>query len=177
MQDVKGITLIELLIVITLIGILLALAFPAFGRLVDGVRASTTADRVHSVLNVARHEAVFSRQWVVVCRTRDDQSCVYEGPWSDGTMTFVDRDRNQQRSPDEKLVASNGASDFAGVRLVASATRKTIGFRPDGRSAGTNLTLRLCSGDGELRHLLVVNTGGRTRKSSVPKGTGTCEGS
>lgn len=163
MRPHLGITLIELLIGVSLMGTLLALSVPAFHGVVEQTRADTVTHRLRTEMTFARSEAVFRRRQVVMCRTSDGWTCTHAGPWSAGTMTFEDRDRDEIRDPNELILRTMGAADYAGMHLVDVGRRRHVSFRADGRSAGTNLTLKLCSKNMQPRRLLVVNVGGRVR--------------
>lgn len=170
----SGITLIELLIGVALMGTLLALSVPAFDGVIEQTRASAVVNQMQTAISLARHEAVFRRRQVVICRTTDFRRCTYSGAWSVGTMTFEDRNFDQNLSPGEALIGVQHAADFQGLHLVGSPRRPVIGFRPDGRSAGTNNTLRLCATSLETLRLLIINIGGRTRVAHGDRHTPRC---
>ncbi len=48
-----GVTLIEMLVVVTIIGLMLGVAMPSFSAGLDGLRLRTSADSVASALNIA----------------------------------------------------------------------------------------------------------------------------
>jgi type IV fimbrial biogenesis protein FimT len=174
MRHATGLSLVELLVGIALMGLLLALALPAFGGIIEHTRGDALAQRIQTELAYARHQAMFRRTQVVMCRTRDFRTCLDAGVWSVGTMTFEDRNRDETMNPGEALLAVMPATAFQGLHLVGSPRRPVIGFRPDGRSAGTNNTLRICGPSLKTLTLLVINTGGRTRLARAGRGTPPC---
>lgn len=174
MRAQQGLTLPELLIGVALVGVLAGLAIPAFHGVIERTKARAVSDRFLTELAFARSEAVFRRRQVVLCRTRDFNRCVDWGAWSAGVMTFEDRNYDRDLSPGEPVLRVQHEQDFHGLHLVGSANRPVIGFRPDGRSAGSNTTLRLCAKSMEALRLLVINTGGRTRTAPAERGTPAC---
>lgn len=174
MRPQHGITLVESLVAVAIVGVMSALAIPAFHGVIEQNRAAVVAERMHIEIVQARNAAVFRRRQVVMCRTVDFRSCHYSGVWSDGTMTFEDRNYDQDLSPGEPVLSVQQASDFEGLHMVGSARRPVIGFRPDGRSAGSNQTLRLCAKSLDAMRLLIVNVGGRTRVSKATPKTPRC---
>lgn len=174
MRPQTGLTFLELLIGVALVGVLAGLAVPAFHGVIERARVDTVANQMHATLSLARSKAVFRRSHIAICRTRDHQVCLYSGPWSMGTMTFEDRNRNHVRDRDEKILAVQRESEFQGLHLVGGTRRPVISFRPDGRSAGTNLTLRICARSLEVRRLLIMNVGGRVRLSHPGPNAGRC---
>lgn len=174
MKHADGTTLTELLVAIAFVGVLAGLAIPAFGGVVERTRAKAVSDRFQTELAYARSEAVFRRRHVIMCRTHDFERCVYSGVWSGGVMTFEDHNHDRDRNAGEPVIRIKQPAAFQGLHLVGSANRPVIGFRPDGRSAGSNITLRLCAESLDALRLLVVNTGGRTRAAPASHDTPAC---
>ena len=81
----QGITLIELMIVISISAILVVLAVPNFSSTVRNIRLTTAANDLLASLNLARSEAVKRGRDVVVKKAG--------GNWEDGWEIFIDVDR------------------------------------------------------------------------------------
>ncbi|MCZ8114936.1 GspH/FimT family pseudopilin [Silanimonas sp.] len=174
MRTQQGLTLPELLIGAALIGVLAGLAIPAVKGVIEQTKARTVSDRFEAELAFARSEAVLRRRQVVVCRTRDFERCLDWGAWSAGAMTFEDRNYDRDLSPGETVLRVQQEKDFNGLHMVGNANRPVIGFRPDGRSAGSSTTLRICAKSLAALRLLVINTGGRTRTTPAGRDTPAC---
>jgi type IV fimbrial biogenesis protein FimT len=166
-----GFTLVELMATIAILSVTLAIAFPAYRQLAEESQATRAANRVHAALSVARVHAVQRGLRVALCRSMDGQRCLYAGAWSAGSIVFEDRNRDGDRSNDERIIDVFDSTDAAPFHVVGPHNRPTIGFNPDGRSAGTNLTLRICNPGLDVVRLVVVSASGRPRTSrDVPRG-------
>ncbi len=172
MRHQMGFTLIELCIAVAVLGITLAIAVPTYARLVDEGMATRAANSFHALLSVARVHAVQRGLKVTICRSPDGLQCRYVGAWSAGLIVFEDRNRDNYRSSDERIIEVFDPTDTAPYHVVGPHNRPTIGFNPDGRSAGTNLTLRICDPQLDVVRLVVVSVSGRPRTSrEVAKGS------
>lgn len=159
---VRGVTLIEQVMVVAILAILFSVASPSLASLVRRGRMQSAQADVMLALGYARSEAVLRRTRMVFCPTRDRLHCSEESRWENGWLVGMDRDRNNQ--PDEApLRVGNG---HAAVRIQSSEARRRVSFLPDGSAAGTNLTLLFCSPDPRQEPLgVVVSNSGRIRGS------------
>lgn len=85
----KGYTLIELLIALTLMAILLAVAIPSYRALSAQNRQTTQITQLVTAINLARSEAISRHSIVTLCKSKDGTKC--GGKWSDGWVVFVDK--------------------------------------------------------------------------------------
>jgi type IV fimbrial biogenesis protein FimT len=84
-----GFTLVELLVVITLIGILLGLGTSSFKYVTNANRVSTEINTMLGDLQFARSEAVRQGQPVSVCPSTDGSGCTASN-WQSGWIVFAD---------------------------------------------------------------------------------------
>ena len=80
-----GYTLMELMVTITIAGILLSIAIPNFTTIISSNRLTAYTNELVTALNFARSEAVKGGHHVVVRKTGTN--------WEDGWQVFVDNDR------------------------------------------------------------------------------------
>lgn len=174
MRPHLGITLVELLATIVVLGVTLAIGTPSYLHWVEQAHATRAANLTHAFLMSARTHAITSGRRVVVCRSNDGHSCTYVGAWSAGSMAFIDHRGNGVREVDEEVLAVLNRSELAPFHVVGPSNRRLIGFKPDGRNAGTNLTLRVCDRRMIPRRLVIVSIPGRVRTSREVDGVARC---
>ena len=152
----QGFTLIELIVAMSVLAILVAIAAPSFQSVFNSNRLTSTANELNTSLQLARMEAVKRNSRVVVCPSANPdvaQVCAAGNGW----MTFVDNGagggtaNNGQHEGAEVVLYT--ASYNAPIQMLASpaitgsATQpNTIRFSPDGlayNGDGALLTARL----------------------------------
>lgn len=148
-----GFTLIELMIVIAIVGILLLVVAPDFGRFLADGRVNAAKDKLISSISLARTEAIKRGEQVVVCRANAAAtSCAGSGitatteSWADGWLVFADADADETLDAGELL------------RVVTVDEQTTLQFNRD--------DLMIFSGRGVLTdasgNLLAVAVGEQT---------------
>lgn len=89
-----GFTLIELMVTISVLAILLAIAVPSFQSFILNSRLTATTNDLASALAVARSEAVKRATRVTVCKSANsgvtNPTCSTAANWQDGWIVFVD---------------------------------------------------------------------------------------
>lgn len=85
--DMRGFTLIELMVTLTVLAIVLSLAAPSFASLMASNRMSTQTNEFIVALNLARSEAVRRGQAVTLLSNDDDN-------YSKGWKVFPDKNGN-----------------------------------------------------------------------------------
>lgn len=78
----SGFTIIELMVVITVLAVLLGVGVPSFQNTIQGNRITTSANDVVAALQFARSEAVRRGVNVTLCSSSDQSTC--SGVWTDG---------------------------------------------------------------------------------------------
>ncbi len=162
-----GLTLIELLVTLSVLAIVAALALPGFGETLRRNRIATTSHLLTASFAMARSAAVMRGHPVSVCPADATRHCREDGVWEDGWIVFLDAQRTGQPASDADILR---VTDPLGGDVVVRATegRDHARFQPDGRSGGSTLTLRLCAADDHrtLRQV-ILNNHGRVR-SALP---------
>ena len=126
-RSAEGFTLIEMMVVISIIAILLMIGVPSFNDFVADQRVRTAASDLYGDLAFARAEAIKDSKRVIVERTSTN--------WRDGWRIYVDADDSVSFNAGDTLLKvfdGFGTSRVQTCSGVADFADRII-FRPDGR--------------------------------------------
>jgi type IV fimbrial biogenesis protein FimT len=168
-----GFSLVEALTVLAITAILLLVGVPSYAGLVESQRASSAMHLLTAHMASARSTAITYRIPTVVCPSDRAGGCRHDGDWSQGWLMFFDADGNRQPDSRQDILRDENAPIHPSLRIVSSAGRTQLRYLPDGRSAGSNLSVRLCREDRLLAQVIVNNTGrirSQTASGSTPCG-------
>ena len=170
MRSNRGLTLVELLVSLSVAGILLASAAPSYRQFVERQQAAGLHNRLMAQFAFARSQAILQRANTVLCPSAlGDERCRSGGNWGERWLVFVDQNGNFQRDDNETVLSVDVADLPSGWRLVSSAYRPRVRYRPNGMAQGGNLSIRLCQGSAPYS-AIVMNNAGRPRIDREPKG-------
>lgn len=166
----RGFSLLEALVVMAISAIVLAIGVPSYRSVIENQRASSTMHLLTAYMASARGTAISYRIPTVVCPSNRAGGCRMDGDWSQGWLMFFDADGNRQPDAREDILRDENAPLHPSLRLVSSSGRPQLRYLPDGRSAGSNISVRLCRGDVLLGQVIVNNVGRvRSEKASGSK--------
>lgn len=165
--SIRGFTLVELMVVVTIVGILAAAAVPSFVAAVRNARLTSSANLLVTSLNYARNEAIKRGQNVVARKTGAE--------WEAGWEVFVDADKSNAFNDDNDANLCEAGEDCKLRSYEGLSTNYTlrgnnfstyIAFKATGES-NTNGSFAICdNSDGNgvpesktARLIIVIGTG------------------
>ena len=170
----SGFSLVEALTVMAITTIGLLVGVPSFQGMSERARVSSAMHLLTAHMASARSTAITYRIPTVVCPSNRTGGCRTDGDWSQGWLMFFDKDGNRQPDVREDILRDENAPIHPSLRILSSTGRPQLRYLPDGRSSGSNITVRLCRED-ELLAQIIVNNAGRVRSETV-SGTKPCAG-
>jgi type IV fimbrial biogenesis protein FimT len=145
---IRGVTTIELMIALTVVAIVVALALPSFNRATRNSLLLNTANDWAASMSLARQRAVEARRDVRICPTSNNTSCDNSKNYSDGWIMFVDQNNNGSPATSE-LIRIGDPLDSRVSMGTPSAFDDWIEFKPGGNVNGSGATagnFTFCSG-------------------------------
>jgi type IV fimbrial biogenesis protein FimT len=173
----RGFTLMELIVTLTVLGVLSAMAAPPFTRMVVSSRLAEQTNELIGVVAFSRSEAIRRNATLTLCRVAalNGTTCANSaGQWEFWVL------RNAAGA-----AIRNGVVNTYGntVRITSTLTNDTLNFGSDGlartggnlvNASGTdNHSLRVCSTRGASENIrrVILNAGSR---ATTVKETATC---
>lgn len=159
----RGVTLLELLVVVTIVAILATLASPSFGSLRRTAGVGTAATELLAALHFARSAAALDGRPVTLCLSADGQACVASSSDpANGWLVFA--------QPGAGVVSASTSVVPPILRqfhvtdgVVVRGSRAAVTFWPAARMSLTS-TFDLCDARREVAgRAVVVSQTGRPR--------------
>ncbi len=142
----KGFTLLELMVTLSILAIMMALAFPSFSSLLIKQKIKSKRDELMSAFQYARTEAVTQNRSVSICASPNpwdsSPTCSKSTDWSTGWIVFYDSSGSSNPSVPATILRSypqtegidvnyntTGAASSNLIRYVATGMMDTT-FNP-----------------------------------------------
>ncbi|MEY4588098.1 MAG: hypothetical protein RL497_174 [Pseudomonadota bacterium] len=164
----QGFTLIEMMVAITIAGILLAVAVPSFKDFITRNAVENLQSRFASALNAARAEAAARNVVVSLCGSSDGLACA-ANQWTAGWIVFIDTNANGIVEGEEILQTFKSANahpikfkkaDGNALNVISFTSQGFV--REDTRAFAT-----FCPLETNNRHIrgIIIERSGRAMKS------------
>ena len=171
MNNVKGFTLTELLMVLIIISVTLAIGLPNFQSLIISSRLTSSANAMVSALQLARFEALKQQKNVVIANKN--------GQWENGWIVFIDEKKgsqapNNQLDSNEFMLTNFDALHSSLVVKIPTAYKNYVYYDKYGRINSEGLgngTFSFCSSSvlQDFRSVVIALTGRVHIESSTTK--------
>lgn len=167
----QGFTLVELMVTVTVIAVLLAVAVPSFSDLILSGRLTSYANDFVASTHLARSEAIKRNARVSMCVSANGTSCA-TGNWSQGWVVFHDANASNTIDSGEAVIEYRSAL-FSGFSMTSTAGAILV-FDPTGVGS-TSTTVTVCRKTPEVGNQERVIALTPTGRTSVGKTTtGSC---
>jgi type IV fimbrial biogenesis protein FimT len=114
----RGLTLLELMTALTVLGVLLSIAIPSFRQFTINSRTTSATNDLVTALQLARSEALRRATPVIVCSSIDLANCAGARDWSTGWIAF--RDPNGNNAVDGNELLQVWPALAGGVRALSN---------------------------------------------------------
>lgn len=151
----KGFTLYELMITLTIVGMVMAVGVPNMLAYSQNSRMTGTANDLHAAFHYARSEASRAKTFITICASANSMatSPTCNGNWSDGYIVFLDLDGDIAVGLDETILRQVPALP-AGVTMNVVNDAKYFSF------AGTGLGRGQVGSDSALTQVVMCDKRG-----------------
>lgn len=159
-RNIKGFTLLELLVTLALMGILAAWGLPNFKALGERSAVTSEINRLQAILTLARNTAITQQNDITVCPTNESRSAC-TNDWNNPVVVITGDKTNNISDADIVRIFAPTKGTY-----VTKNGQSRIKYNPVGHAGGFNSTYTVCpSNDGTslTGKTLVVSTLGRSR--------------
>lgn len=174
----SGLSLLELMVTVSLLAIIAAIAIPAFKDLIETQKSNKVIRQLYGLIQKSRHYAITHNSNVILCKSTDFSSC--GGSWKDGIIVFTDLDGDRAVNGDDTLLRTVDAPFEQGTLSWRSFGNKSyLEFVPSGRTNYQNGTFTYCTDDSDIRKArgISVSVTGRPQIAFDRNGDGVRENS
>lgn len=167
-QRQQGMTILELLITLAILGIVTYLAVPSFVDTLGRMASNSAARSLAATLQLARSEAVKAGSDVSICPSSNGTDCT-AGAWNSGWIVFIDANGDADGaagSVDAGDRVIRAFEPFSDLTLTVAPATNLLQY--DNRGFGKNatlLTFTVCPADGNADNTrgIEVSLSGRAR--------------
>ena len=154
-----GFTLLELMIALTIGGLLLGMAVPSFTNMIRNNRLTAEANNLVTAFNIARSEAINRRGTITICPSTNQTSCNGDS-WDDGWIVLDD-------ATDEVVQVFSAMKGHPTIDSTADSVQYTAGGFLNG---GAAVSIGICmDGVDQGRQINITATGRPNNVTPYPE--------
>lgn len=170
----RGFSLLELIIVLSIVAIIATYAAPSFDILLKKSRQRSALSELISVINLARNTAIQEQVPVTLCPLTTSQKCGSD--WSRPLTAFRDPGLKKQTSNQGQILRVVQLNSY-GHLTGKTGIRNYFRFRPSGLAEEAIGNIVWCPKDNDNRYAsqIRINMGGRPFVSKDTDGDGVPE--
>ncbi len=175
MKNNNGFTIVELMVVVAVIGILSAIAFPSFQYLTAANNSASILNQLHSHVNTARTEAIRSNTAVSICGSSNPNqvdvpatpvpACNGTAVWTAGWLVFLDNNGNGTRDAGETLLKAGAGVKDQSAFIADNSNSIVVNTRGFPGAKTFTFTPSNCKGSEKLN--VSLTTTGNITKTNV----------
>jgi type IV fimbrial biogenesis protein FimT len=167
---VSGFSIVELMVTLSVAGILLAVAVPSFTQLAVNSRLTTQTNDVVAALNLARSEAIKRNTSVSFCRAVSETTAncaAASGAWTNWIVTTGNGGNVLRRG----VVNTFGG----GISMQSTLTADRVTYRPEGLAYTNGVivadqTITVCAPRNDLGRQVTLGLGSRLSTTTLDEG-------
>ena len=153
-QGNKGITLLELMVAVAILGVLLSLGYVNFQTWVKRARVKSAAYELASIIRLARAKALERGIWGIVS-------------FNNNTITaFGDKNENGTHDEGEEIWFGKTYNPSIIIQKKGGGNPEPIKYRTSGLLHNGNQTIEIKSSDGNYTYRVIISITGRVRVDS-----------
>lgn len=139
----SGFTLIELIITLTVLGVLLGIAVPGISNFVQSNRLVALTNGLVADVNLARSEAIKRGSDIGICKSDNGTSCTASGTWDNGWIIFVDADSSGTWSTGDTVLRIH--ESLTGNNSMSASAANIVVYNKSGRITAGAGDYTLCN--------------------------------
>lgn len=157
----KGMTFIEMMVVIAIICVVVALAATHHGVLLTQNKDQAFSGKLLRAINAARSEAAIMNMTVTLCQSKDHETC--GGNWEEGQIVFLDPNGSGRPINKEHILyVFDAHSDEGALHWHSSLHHNNLQFGPRGKPLTESGLFWFCPRDTTTpRWAIAINREGR----------------
>ncbi len=170
----RGFTLVELLIIITILVIVSSQVLPSLGNLVDEAHKKSAVNDLIGAINLARSIAVTESMTVTLCPINGAGQCTKD--WTNPVTVFKDP-LKARKVTDNASVIRQLQTVSGGTWHGKTANRRYFSFNATGFAKHAIGSILWCPNDKDTTKAtqIIINMGGRARLATDSNGDGIVE--